>query len=127
MPTGARRGAARLMPTRPRVQKAGFHRRITLKPRSCYRFAPNRGAIAGNPVGGAGPAQDKEVHMRRKALAGVLSAAALAITASPAFAESDQQACEAAGGTYTKVQGTSSCAFPVGNMPPGQQGGDTIR
>jgi hypothetical protein len=92
--------------------------------------------------------------MRRKVLAGVLSAAALAVAASPAFAESDQQACEAAGGTYTKVQGVSSCAFPVGNshnvkttfqkgsfesshdeglinpggnLPPGQQGGDTLR
>jgi hypothetical protein len=92
--------------------------------------------------------------MRRKALASVLSVGALAISAAPAFAESDAQACEDAGGTYTKVQGVSSCAFPVGNshnvkttsqkgsfesshpegktnpggnQPPGQQGGDTLR
>jgi hypothetical protein len=92
--------------------------------------------------------------MNRKALTALLSTAALALAASPAYAESDAQACEAAGGTYTKTQGVSSCAFPVGNsdnvkttfqkgsyesshaegkinpggnLPPGQQGGDTLR
>jgi hypothetical protein len=92
--------------------------------------------------------------MNRKALTALLATAALALAAAPAYAESDAQACEASGGTYTKTQGVSSCAFPVGNshnvkttfqkgsfesshpeglinpggnLPPGQQGGDTLR
>jgi hypothetical protein len=93
--------------------------------------------------------------MKRKAtIAALLTAGAFAVSASPALAESDEQACTAAGGTYTKTQGVSSCAFPVGNshnvkttfqkgsyesshpegkinpggnLPPGQQGGDTLR
>ena len=92
--------------------------------------------------------------MRRKTLTAVLSASALAVTAAPAFAISDEQACTDAGGTYVKDQGTASCQFPVGNsdnvkttsqkgsfesshgetltnpggnQPPGQQGGSTLR
>ena len=92
--------------------------------------------------------------MRRRKLTAVLSASALAVTAAPALAASDEQACTDAGGTYFKEQGTSFCEFPVGNsdnvktttqkgsyesshgegkinpggnMPPGQQGGDTLR
>ena len=91
--------------------------------------------------------------MHRKTVIGVVSAAALSLTAAPAFAISDEQACTDAGGTYTKSGGTASCAFPVGNSdnvkttsqkgsfgsshdegltnpggnePPGQQGGNTI-
>jgi hypothetical protein len=91
--------------------------------------------------------------MRRTTVIGVLTAAALSISAAPAFAISDEQACTDAGGTYTKDGGTASCAFPVGqsdnvkttsqkgsfgsshgetlenpggNEPPGQQGGNTI-
>ena len=92
--------------------------------------------------------------MTRKSLVAILSVSALAATAAPASAISDEQACTDAGGTYVKEQGTASCAFPVGNsanvkttsqqgsfesshgeeltnpggnQPPGQQGGDTIR
>jgi hypothetical protein len=92
--------------------------------------------------------------VKRKTLTAVLSTAALAVTAAPAFAISDEQACTEAGGTFVKEQGTSSCQFPVGqsdnvkttsqqgsfqssheethtnpggNQPPGQQGGDTLR
>ncbi len=91
--------------------------------------------------------------MRRAAAAGVL-ALGLMVPASPAMAESDAQACEDAGGTFVKEQGTAECQFPVGNshnlkttsqkgsfesshgeertnpggnQPPGQQGGDTLR
>jgi len=90
----------------------------------------------------------------RKSAAALASGALLLAAASPASAISDEQACTDAGGTYTKDQGTASCAFPVGNsdnvkttsqkgsfessqgeqltnpggnQPPGQQGGDTIR
>jgi hypothetical protein len=92
--------------------------------------------------------------MRRKALVAALSVTALAATAAPASAVSDEQACTEAGGTYDKERGTASCQFPVGNsdnvkttsqkgsfesshgeeftnpggnQPPGQQGGDTLR
>jgi hypothetical protein len=93
--------------------------------------------------------------MKRKAtIAALLTAGAFAVSAAPALAESDEQACVAAGGTYTKTGSISSCAFPVGNsanvkttfqkgsyesshsegkinpggnLPPGQQGGDTLR
>ena len=92
--------------------------------------------------------------MGRKTLVAALSISAVAATAAPAFAISDEQACTDAGGTYVKQQGTASCQFPVGNsdnvkttsqkgsfesshgetltnpggnQPPGQQGGDTIR
>lgn len=92
--------------------------------------------------------------MKRKTLTAALSTAALAVTAAPAFAISDEQACTDAGGTFVKEGGTSSCQFPVGqsdnvkttsqkgsfqsshdetrtnpggNQPPGQQGGDTLR
>jgi hypothetical protein len=78
----------------------------------------------------------------------------LMVPAAPALAISDEQACEAEGGTYVKEQGTASCQFPVGNslnvkttsqkgsfesshgetrtnpggnQPPGQQGGDSLR
>ena len=77
----------------------------------------------------------------------------LMVPAAPAFAISDEQACDAEGGTYVKDQGTASCQFPVGqshnvkttsqkgsfgsshdetltnpggNQPPGQQGGNTL-
>jgi hypothetical protein len=92
--------------------------------------------------------------MKRKSAAILASGALLLATAAPAFAASDEQACEAEGGTYVKQQGTAACQFPVGNsdnvkttsqkgsfesshgeqrtnpggnQPPGQQGGDTIR
>lgn len=42
-------------------------------------------------------------------------AAGLTVPAGTAFADSDKQLCEAAGGTYTKVGSVSTCAFPVGN------------
>jgi hypothetical protein len=78
----------------------------------------------------------------------------LMIPAAPAFAISDEQACEADGGTYEKSGGTATCIYPVGNshnvkttsqkgsfesshgetktnpggnQPPGQQGGDSLR
>jgi hypothetical protein len=90
---------------------------------------------------------------RKAAVAGVVAAVALGVPGG-ALAISDEQACENAGGTYTKSGSTSSCAFPVGksdntkttsekgsfqsnhpeqktnpggNQPPGQQGGDTLR
>ena len=90
---------------------------------------------------------------RRTAGAAAL-AIGLMVPAVPAFAASDAQACEDAGGTFVKEQGTASCQFPVGNsdnvkttsqkgsfessqgetrtnpggnQPPGQQGGDTLR
>jgi hypothetical protein len=90
----------------------------------------------------------------RGVFAALTAVAALGVTAGPALAASDEQACTEAGGTFTKEQGTSSCAFPVGNsdnvkttsqkgsfessqgetktnpggnQPPGQQGGDTLR
>ena len=50
---------------------------------------------------------------RLAALAAV--AAGLTIPAGTAFADSDEQICEAAGGTYTKVGSVSTCEFPVGN------------
>jgi hypothetical protein len=53
--------------------------------------------------------------MKRKMLAGVVAVGALAIPAAPASAASAEQACIDAGGTYTKVNGENSCAFPVGN------------
>ncbi len=76
------------------------------------------------------------------------------VSAVPALAVSDQQACEEADGTFVKERGTAECQFPVGksenvkttsqkgsfqssheetftnpggNQPPGQQGGDTPR
>ena len=90
----------------------------------------------------------------RGVFAALTAVAALGVTAAPALAESDAQACEEARGTFTKEKGTASCAFPVGNsdntkttsqkgsfessaeetktnpggnQPPGQQGGDTLR
>jgi hypothetical protein len=90
----------------------------------------------------------------RKIITAGAVALSFALPATPAFAESDAQACEDAGGTYSKEQGTSECQFPVGNshnvkttsqkgsfesshgeeftnpggnQPPGQQGGDTLR
>jgi hypothetical protein len=92
--------------------------------------------------------------MKRKGAAALASGALLLATAAPAFAISDEQACEAEGGTYVKEGGTASCRFPVGNshnvkttsqkgsfesshgeqftnpggnQPAGKQGGDTIR
>jgi len=90
----------------------------------------------------------------RRGFAALLAVAALGATAAPALATSDAQACEDAGGTFVKDQGTASCQFPVGNsdnvkttsqkgsfgsshdetrtnpggnQPPGQQGGDSLR
>jgi len=51
---------------------------------------------------------------RRTAGAAAL-AIGLMVPAAPAFAASDAQACEDAGGTFVKEQGTASCQFPVGN------------
>lgn len=93
--------------------------------------------------------------MRRKVLAGIVAIGALAIPAAPASAASAEQACLDSGGTYDKVNGENICTYPVGqsdntkittqkgswssdgghdegytnpngNMPPGQQGGDTL-
>jgi hypothetical protein len=93
------------------------------------------------------------IHMRKTAATGVV-ALGLLMSAAPAWAVSDEQACTDAGGTFVKSGGTASCQFPVGNssnvkttsqkgsfqsshpetktnpggnQPPGQQGGDTIR
>jgi len=91
--------------------------------------------------------------MRKTAATGVV-ALGLLVSAAPAWAISDEQACTEAGGTFGKEGGPASCQFPVGNssnvkttsqkgsfesshpesktnpggkQPPGQQGGDTIR
>lgn len=91
--------------------------------------------------------------MTRKSTAALVSGALLLATAAPAFGASDEQACEAEGGTYVKERGTAECQFPVGNSdnvktvsqkgsfgsshdegftnpggnpPPGQQGGDRL-
>ena len=92
-------------------------------------------------------------HFSLPAAAAAVMAAALLVATAPAYAVSDAQACDDAGGTYTKEGGTSSCALPVGqsdnvkiidqkgsyksshpeektnpggNKPPGQQGGDSL-
>ena len=93
--------------------------------------------------------------MKRNTLVAVLSASALAVTAAPAYAVSDEQACYDSGGiNYYKDGGTSYCEYavgssanvktttqkgsyesshgegkinPGGNEPPGQQGGDSLR
>ncbi len=90
----------------------------------------------------------------RKLVVAAIVALGLLVTAAPAAAISDEQACIESGGTYFKDGGTSFCEYPVGNsdnvkttsekgsfssshpeeltnpggnMPPGQQGGDTLR
>jgi hypothetical protein len=91
---------------------------------------------------------------RVKATVAAIGAAALmAGGASAALGASAESQCEAAGGTFTKSGGTSTCTFPVGNsdntkvtdqkgsfnsshdetltnpggtQPPGQQGGNDI-
>jgi hypothetical protein len=93
-------------------------------------------------------------HKARRTVGAAALTLGLMVPAAPALAISDEQACEADGGTYVKEQGTASCRFPVGNshnvkttsqkgsfesshgetktnpggnQPPGQQGGDTLR
>jgi hypothetical protein len=94
-----------------------------------------------------------KLRTRRAAGAAALTLG-LMVPAAPALAISDAQACDEAGGTFVKEQGTAECQFPVGksgnvkttsqkgsfqsshqeeftnpggNQPPGQQGGDTLR
>ena len=94
------------------------------------------------------------MRLRSKTLVAVGTSLALAVPAAPAFAISDEQACEDQGGTFVKERGTAECQFPVGNshnvktvsqkgsfgsshdetltnpggnQPPGQQGGDRLQ
>jgi hypothetical protein len=90
----------------------------------------------------------------RRAAGAAAATLGLMVPAGPAFAISDEQGCEADGGTYQKTGGRASCVYPVGNshnvkttsqkgsfesshgetrpnpggnQPPGQQGGDSLR
>lgn len=61
----------------------------------------------------------------KRAIIGSATAAIIAIAFTPTLAASpSQRECEAAGGTYTKVNGTVSCEFTttenVGNSPNSQ-------
>lgn len=91
--------------------------------------------------------------MRHRMLAGILSATALSMSATPALAASPEAECEATGGTYDKSGSTAQCIYAVGqsdntkvsgqkgsfnsshdesyknpgdNLPPGQQGGNDV-